>query len=102
MEIWKEVSRFIAKIRTVTLTGICFFIGLMCMMPFILSDEYKGNVNQDIPFFLMFFFWGLAGLPIIIRKDADFGLFRIEGLVAVVLGGFIMICSFALGLLPLW
>jgi hypothetical protein len=100
MEIWTKILNKMAKTRTSTLSNICFLTGFVCIVPLGLLDKHQG-VSQNIFVSSMFFFWGLGGLPMVIRHDADFGLFRIEGLVAVLLGVVLMICGFALALLLL-
>ncbi len=100
MKLWKRISLLTARASTNTLIVAFFLIGVSCILPLELNHAYREYKVWFIS--AMFFFWGLSGLPIIIRQDADFGLVRIEGWLAVTLGVLLLLSGFALALLPLW
>ena len=102
MNILKTISNFVARARTSSLVLICVMAGLTCAMALTTTGKYTGMFLQDFLISLMFFFWGFAGVPMVIRQEADFGLICFHGLLAIVLGVVIIICGFGLALIPVW
>jgi len=102
MNIWRKVSNQIGKTRTSILVNVCFLVGLSCILPLsFFQDTYEGIWRKTLVS-LMFFFWGLGGLPMVLRQDADFGLFRIEGMIAVLLGIMVIVIGFSLAVYFFW
>jgi hypothetical protein len=64
-----------------------------------LDSELLHSNRQDLLFSFTFFFLGMSGIPIIIRKEMP-GIFNIYGLHAVITGIFIVLGGLGLSLLP--
>src|SRR6266404_6172580 len=77
------------------LGGICFF----SMQP--VSSANANDTFQNLLFSAGSFFWGIIGIPLVIRKRGNFGFYRLEGWPAVLCGLFISFVFFSMALLPL-
>jgi len=79
----KKLIFFFAKISTRTMINISYFLSFLCIF-LVGPAERVGGLWQLIVFSLIPFFWGTAGIPMIIRKEAQ-PFFETNGW-AVVLG----------------
>lgn len=82
----------ISRVDTQTLVVIPIILGLLCMGVYIFSfRNYSGSFNENLLIFLIFFFFGASGIPMIIRKEAlgsfGFGFSAIiQGTIILLLG----------------
>lgn len=66
----KQVNLFFARMSTRTLVTTPYFLSLLCM--FLMGTiEKTGGYWHLIVFSLIPFLWGTAGIPMIIRKEAQ-------------------------------
>jgi hypothetical protein len=102
MNIFTKIGNLVARTRTSYLFSACFVAGIICALGLITMGEYSGKSVQDFLISLAFFFWGLAGVPIFIRQDADFGAFHVEGVLAIIFGLVLIVGGFGFALLVFW
>jgi hypothetical protein len=82
----------LAQISTRLVTTIPIMLGFVCIfIETLLYKQYSGHVIEDVLIGLTFFFWGLSGLPMIIRKEG-FGDMGIEAL--AIINGIILLVIF--------
>jgi hypothetical protein len=93
----------IRKMPTINLVGIFIALGLfwIILVP-VIFGKYSGKPLESVLIFLGFFFQGLAGLPIIIRKEISLGVLYLEGPIAIIIGILIFIIGISIATIPLW
>ena len=99
---FKPILTLISRTRTEVLVGILYLIGMLLL--FTVSSATPGNIDDPVRnavISLALFFWGLAGIPVIIRKDVRTGFFHLKGWPAVI-SGILMTVTFFFGALLPW
>jgi hypothetical protein len=91
---------YFPRLSTMNLVAIPIIAGFICFLILLGTGGYHpGEHKHDLLISLGFFFLGLSGVPIIIRKEFP-GIFAVYGLHAVISGILILISSWSLALLP--
>lgn len=81
-----------SRINTRVLIAIPVVLGFFCIgIQLFVFKAYTGKFIEDLLISFTFFFWGLSGVPMIVRKEAPgflpSGIFAvIEGVILVILG----------------
>jgi hypothetical protein len=98
-----RVYNYFARLRTRTLIIIPLSVGIICLIvQTFIWPQYTGAPLQNVLIPIGFLLMGLSGLPMILRREADFSLFILEGPLAVILGIILLAAGLYLGLAPLW
>jgi len=98
-----KVFDSLARMRTRTLIFIPLLLGFLCILVLIIIwQSYTGALMQQVLLSTSFLFFGLSGLPMIIRQEADFSLFSLDGPLAVILGVIVFASGLIVASSPLW
>lgn len=90
----KRVYRNIFRVRTMTLVNALIGIGITPWFSGGLLKDYIG-INLQLTFFAVgFIFFGLCGVPVIVNKEIDYGIFSYEGGPAVLIGIGLLLIGF--------
>lgn len=101
MIVIKHILGFFQRLKTrtifiISISGGLIFFTLMSILAPSIQDPLNG-----ILFSLAFISWGISGIPILTRQEADFGLIVLEGPLAIILGIIMILVNFALSLIPI-
>jgi len=97
----KTIMYFFARLSTGMLMAIPTIIGFI-IFTFMQTPTPK-NAHDPMQTLLWasgFFFWSLAGIPVIIRKHVSTGFFQLKGWAAIFSGLLVMAIFWAVALLP--
>jgi len=94
---WKTIKKHLSMMSTGKLVLLPILLSLLPISAlFIISPgQYSGRPMQDLLVYLMFFLWGLSGIPIILRQEAP-GIISFYGWLGVGQGLLMMLGSGAL------
>ncbi len=101
MNIIKKVLYFFKRLRTRTIFLLCIFAGFSCFVLISIAAPRPADPFNGLLVTLAFIFWGVSGIPMIMRHEADFGLIIFEGPLAVIIGVLITLLGFSLSLIPI-
>jgi hypothetical protein len=89
---FRKIGNILGRIPTPQLIMGIFSIGLAALFLQSLFPLEAGSTNtfQSVLINIAFFFFGLSGTPIIVRKEIP-GIFHIHGFLAVIVGVFILL-----------
>jgi hypothetical protein len=97
-----RLNNRIARTSTRVLMNGFLMLGMACIAAdALMFRKYTGTLIENIVIPLCFFSAGLAGLPMILRKEADFSMFQIEGPLAVILGVVVLAAGLVVASIPL-
>lgn len=101
-KIFYEINKYLSRIQTRNYVSALELSGIVCLSLITIFADNPKSVCRDILFSSGFFLWGMSGLVIALRKEADFILLSFEGISAVLFGVVVSILSFAIALLPVY
>ena len=95
----KNIFNFFALIRTSTLLSVFYLAGILSLglsmsLPTTTIETYR-HILSVLPFIC----WGIAGIVMIIRREA-YLLLRFEGALAVIIGIVVLLLNLFLVLIP--
>jgi hypothetical protein len=97
-----KAYRFIQRLPTRYLSGFFMIISMVLLIiEGAIFPKFIGDPLQVTLISLTFFFGGIAGLPMIIRKEADFVLFAFEGIPAILIGSILLVSGILVASVPL-
>jgi hypothetical protein len=81
--------------NTLTICSLLSIVGLLpvVLLSLITKERDYNSILQVGIIYNMFFFWGLAGMTVMIRKEMP-GIFSIRGWLAVVTGLLMLVSNF--------
>jgi hypothetical protein len=89
-----KVVLYIKKLNTISLVGIFILCGLIFFFIEVISfDKYSGNDIEIWLLVISFFFFGLAGIPIIIRREINIGSLYLNPVLALSFGIFMLLTN---------
>jgi hypothetical protein len=93
--------RRISRIRTMVLVNIFILLGALCMVIVaFLPPKYSGTHLEEFIISLSFLLIGLAGMPIIIRREVNIFLIHLEGTLAIIYGLTLLLAGLAIATIP--
>lgn len=101
-----RINNYVQRLRTSTLVNLLMGTGwFIIVIGLLFPQTMNTTLKEDSIIIISFFFIGLSGLPIIIRREADFTIFSFQGLSAAFIGvvisfsGFFTSILFIIGLI---
>jgi hypothetical protein len=101
----KKIYHFILRLRTRTLVNALFVSGVSILVLGAVFQKYEADFVQGTLIALSFFVIGLAGVIMIIRREADFSIISFDGWPAVLIGivtsisGFVVSAALLVGIM---